>query len=279
MILRLLALLIALSLGVLLVPATTLESAPESTLQLADYQLVSSRVITEVTRDLSGATWSANSNTLFVITNRPTIVLELDLSGALIRRIELVNFHDTEGIVHLGGTLYAIVQERRALVTLVEIGPDTRSIDAEHSTSIKIDQANTNNRGLEGIAWSASSGLFVANEMEPVRVLHFAVTLEDLLAGNIGQPRMLADVPLIDVAGLHVVESDQRLLALSQESLELLELDFDGKVLSGFNFAKDRFALRRAIRHPEGVTMDDAGRIYVVGEPNHFLVLEKPSSH
>ena len=278
MILRLLALVIALGLTALLIPPVDIETTADSTLQLGDYQVRSSLVIPEITRDLSGATWSTPGNTLLVITNNPTRVLELDPAGKFIRRIELLNFHDTEGITHLGDRRYAIVQERRQLLTLVEIGPDTRSVDAEQSISIKIAQANANNRGLEGIAWSPSRGLFLANEMEPVCILHWPVALEALLTGNNVQPRALPEVALEDIAGLHVAEVDQRLLVLSQESGLLLELDFDGKVLSGFNFAKDRFALRRAMRHPEGVTMDGDGRIYVVGEPNNLLILEPPSS-
>jgi uncharacterized protein YjiK len=64
-------------------------------------------------------------------------------------------------------------------------------------------------------------------------------------------------------------------LALSADSHLLLELNEKGEqvsfmtLLSGFN------GLKKTIPRAEGVTMDEAGNLYMVSEPNLFYRFEK----
>ncbi|NQD92720.1 DNA-binding protein, partial [Pseudomonas sp. CrR25] len=55
----------------------------------------------------------------------------------------------------------------------------------------------------------------------------------------------------------------------------LLELDDEGEPLSFISLSGGRNGLRRGIKQAEGVTMDGAGNIYIVGEPNLLYVFSK----
>ena len=82
----------------------------------------------------------------------------------------------------------------------------------------------------------------------------------------------------LDLRNLSALAIDPRTghtLVLSADSHLLLELDEKGEqvsfmtLLGGFNGLKD------TIPRAEGVTIDDAGNLYIVSEPNLFYRLEK----
>lgn len=264
---------------ILTLPSQALSSS-QSVLKLDQYKIVANLAIKNVENGLSGITYSSRTNTLIAVISRPPSIIELDLEGKLLRNIELANFSDTEGIAYIRDDLYAISQERRRRVTFVRITPETTILDAGQSKSIDLpSDRNDKNRGLEGIVWSPARGLFVANEKDPCRVTKLPLSLlADLDQGNTYYDdtslRHFDGLPLDDISGLHIVEHSKRLVVLSDESSRLAEVDFNGNVQSEFKFTRGRIELFNHIRQPEGVTMDNNGRLYVVGEPNAFLVME-----
>jgi uncharacterized protein YjiK len=64
-------------------------------------------------------------------------------------------------------------------------------------------------------------------------------------------------------------------LLLSDESRLLVELDLAGKPRSFISLFGGLNGLVRGIAQAEGVAMDAAGNIYVVGEPNRFYVFSR----
>jgi uncharacterized protein YjiK len=76
-----------------------------------------------------------------------------------------------------------------------------------------------------------------------------------------------------DLSSLQYDERSGHLLALSDESRLILELDVDGRPLSTLSLSKDLQGLHK----PEGIAMDDDGTLYLVSEPNLFYVFKKPA--
>jgi uncharacterized protein YjiK len=247
-----------------------------SRIDLADYEIIYSKPIETITDNLSGITYSPDSSTLFSIINNPEQIVELNKRGEVIRKIGLANFTDTEGISHIAGDQYAIIQERSRTISIVTIADHTIELDANSFRQFNIAKAGIANAGLEGVAWSVNTGLYVANEHSPNEVIHLPGSLFSpgflIDDGNV-MPHYFRDLPVDDISGLHFSEFDQQLFVLSHESRSLLAVNKQGKVASSFNFDRFPFGLGRSIVQPEGITVDKNNHIYVVGEPNIFMIL------
>jgi uncharacterized protein YjiK len=252
-------------------------AVPSGEIDLARYELVYSHVIEQITNNLSGVTYSPDTSTLFAIINNPEKIVELSKRGEVIREITLHNFHDTEGIAHIIGDSYAIIQETSRTISIVTISEDTIELYANAFRQFNISAALVHNGGLEGVAWSVNTGLYVANEHSPNEVIHLPLPLfNQATLNNMGNilPHYFRDLPVKDISGLHFSELDQLLFVLSHESRSLLAVNKQGEVISKFNFDRTPFGFSQSIRQPEGITMDNNNNIYVVGEPNIFMVLE-----
>jgi len=226
--------------------------------------------------NLSGLTYHAPSDTLFGISNAPPEIYQLNKRGDLLRTIELSGFEDTESITYLFDDLFAIAEERRYNIVIVEINADSDHLRAEDATVISLRDDSPFNIGIEGIAWSEEYGLFIVKEFPP-RVLLLSLhgypqwdELESLGSGNFSAR---------DFAGLAFIkgESQPLLLVLSQASHRLMLFDVQGRELSRLDMRGGFLQTDIWMRQPEGVAVDDEGHVYLVGEPNEFLVLKHQS--
>ena len=247
-----------------------------SRINLANYEIVYSSPIDKIAENLSGITFSPDSSTLFAVVNNPEEIIELSKRGEIIRKIGMNNFHDTEGIAHIVGNEFAIVHETSRTISIINIADEATDLDAKAFRRFNINPSKIHNKGLEGVAWSASSGLYVANEHSPNEVIHLPESLFNLRFsiddGNI-MPHYFKDLPIDDISGLHFSEFDQQLFVLSHESRSLLAVNKQGEVGSRFNFDRFPFGFGQSIIQPEGITVDKNNNIYVVGEPNIFMIL------
>jgi uncharacterized protein YjiK len=251
-------------------------SVENNNIDLSEYEIVRSHSIEDVADNLSGITYSPDSKSLFAIINGPEKIVELSKSGRIVREIAMQNFHDTEGIAYIGGDEYAIIQERSRIISIVTIRPETVAVDAREFRKFNINPAKDPKSGLEGVAWSVKKGLYLANESVPMEIINFSRVMFDQVLSTDGdgmQPSYFRDFPISDISGLHFSEAEQLLFVLSDESKRLLAVNTLGKVVSTFNFYSLPFALDRKIVTPEGITIDSDNNIYVVGEPNVFMVL------
>jgi len=247
----------------------------QGSLELEAYQLQSRIDVAEITDDLSGVTFNALTQSLFAVTNAPEQIVEMSLEGKVKRLIPLLGFDDTEGITHIGGNRFAIVEERKRQVVFIDINKHTNEIKREHCEGYKLPLQGEKNKGLEGIAWSKKAGILIAKEDEPEQLYHFDQQQHD---GKYLTPFLNNSIQrkqLGDVAGLHSLANGNTLF-LSEESRLLLELSPKGYVLSSKSFEYDPFGIFYSIRQPEGVTMADDGRLYIVSEPNQLFIFEKP---
>ena len=89
------------------------------------------------------------------------------------------------------------------------------------------------------------------------------------------QPVASGHLFLRDISSLTYDARTGHALVLSDESRLLLEVDEQGEPVSFISLSGGMNGLTRGIAQAEGVTMDAAGNIYIVSEPNLFYVLRK----
>ena len=234
------------------------------------------KVITEIEDNLSGVTYSPKTDTLFAITNAPRFVYELSKKGEILRTIELLGFNDTEDITYIEDDLFAIVDEENKTFYVVRIKENQTSINIfESIKQVKLDYNYFENFGLEGITYNKSKDEFyLVNERLPKKV----ISVEGLMSGKTLKIKTLDNLIknnyyLSDLSAIHFDNIKKELFLLSDESKILAMVNQEGDFISFFDIKADPY-LSKMI-HPEGVTTDNDGNIYIVGEPNIFLSLSK----
>lgn len=242
--------------------------------------------------ELSGITYCKNSNTLFAVSDNLALY-EMTLNGVVIRTINLINFEDNEGIVFLYDQTFAIVEERAWQVVFAEITPTTTSLDRNALSRVNLSGngiVTGNNNGMEGISYDPETNkMFIVEETNPNPRM-FEFNLPSSLSGNLS-PSIVMENPLLadDYAGLHFLgttngsdcrNSSDHFLLLSHESQMVYEVDRNGNLFSsldlGPNGANNTLS-SSGISQAEGVTMDDDGNIYVLGEDNEFYKFSNPN--
>ena len=234
------------------------------------------KVITEIEDNLSGVTYSPKTDTLFAITNAPRFVYELSKKGEILRTIELLGFNDTEDITYIEDDLFAIVDEENKTFYVVRIKENQTSINIfESIKQVKLDYNYFENFGLEGITYNKSKDEFyLVNERLPKKV----ISVEGLMSGKTLKIKTLDNLIknnyyLSDLSAIHFDNIKEELFLLSDESKILAMVNQEGDFISFFDIKADPY-LSKMI-HPEGITTDNDGNIYIVGEPNIFLSLSK----
>ncbi|WP_161866146.1 SdiA-regulated domain-containing protein [Pseudomonas yangonensis] len=227
--------------------------------------------------ETSGLTYNPATGTLFTVTGKNPLLVELSREGEVLRRIELKGFADPEGVEMMDNGRMAIVDERRRQLTTFTLGNDDLELDAADFQGFDLGFAEAGNKGFEGLGWdSRSHSLLLGKERAPLGLFSLPFPGEDGSAGAL-QPLMAGNPGLRDISSLSVDERTGHLLVLSDESRMLLELDRAGNPVSFLSLSGGLNGLDRGIEQAEGVAMDDEGNIYIVAEPNLFYVFSKPA--
>ncbi|WAJ37183.1 SdiA-regulated domain-containing protein [Pseudomonas sp. GOM7] len=226
--------------------------------------------------ETSGLTYNPLTGTLFTVTGKNPLLVELSRDGEILRRIRLNGFSDPEGVEMMDNGRMAIVDERRRQLTTFTLQVDDLELDAADFPGFDLGFADAGNKGFEGLGWdSRSHSLLLGKERSPMGLFSLpfpdaggrAGTLRPLVAGNLG---------LRDISSLSVDERTGHLLLLSDESRMLLELDRAGQPVSFLSLSGGLNGLDSGIQQAEGVAMDEDGDIYIVAEPNLFYRFRKP---
>ena len=250
----------------------TSEAVRDQSIWLPGYRAdVSGLPIEGVSENASGITYDHDRDSLWVVVNNPPALIELDLDFRLRRKIELVNFRDPEGVAYLGDGAFAIVDERSRALIVAPVERDTSVLDRHRLSEVVVYRDDSGNRGLEGVAVDSIAGrVFVVREQDPRQLF-----MVNGLVDEAGLPSVelaididMDDIGLDDLSGLHFDATTRHLLVLSEDSKKLAELDLQGNRISYMGFEWGLGGLAAFIPHPEGVTMDGQGRLYVVSEPN-----------
>jgi uncharacterized protein YjiK len=257
----------------------------DKSIWLPDYRVtVQAKPIQGLSADVSALTYDPDRRTLFTVTNKNAEIIELSLDGEIVRRVPLVGFGDPEAIEYISRDLYVITDERQQRLFRVHLDDDTDFVDAADSEQLSLGIGLNGNKGFEGLAYDAASHrLFAAKERDPVSIyeIHgFPHTNPDkpFAVHVVDDPERDARLFVRDLSSLDYDAHTGHLLALSDESHLVLEINSDGRPISTLSLIGGQSGLDKSVPQAEGVATDDRGRLYVVSEPNLFYVFEKQAA-
>ena len=224
--------------------------------------------------EASDLTYNAQTNTLFSVMGKNPFLVELTLQGDVLRQIPLVGWSNPEGLTALGNGLLAIVDERQHSLSIIQVNADTRELNIANARQYDLGPSKDQNKAFEAIAWDARQQHLLLGSERPPALFTWHSADGRTLTGD--KQQLPSDE--LDIRNLSALAIDPRTghtLVLSADSHLLLELDEHGKqvsfmtLLGGFNGLSD------TVPRAEGVTIDAAGTLYMVSEPNLFYRFEK----
>ena len=256
----------------------------ENSMALDRYQVaVEAQVVEGLDDDISALTYDPDRKSLFTVTNARSELIELSLDGRILRRVPLVGFGDPEAVEYVGPGTYVVTDERQQRLIRVRLHDDTTLLDARDAEQLTLGIGLNGNKGFEGLAYdSAGKRLFVAKERDPMLIYEVHGFPHD----DPGQPYAVNVVQdtkrdsrlfVRDLSSLQFDERSGHLLALSDESRLVLEIDVKGRPLSTLSLRQGYQGLKKTVPQAEGIAMDEAGTLYLVSEPNLFYVFSKPA--
>jgi uncharacterized protein YjiK len=250
----------------------------DSQYKLNDYILSSGPIeIPGIVINASGLAFNPENNRMFVIANNPEIIVELTMSGELIRKIDLVGFQDTEDIVHIGGNRFVVIEERRNAASIIVLDDGVQSINREDVTPVVIDTEETRNKGLEGVAYdSVTRELLFVKEKGPRKLFTASLSTD----GKIGDVTSRRLWPwewrgLKDLSASYVSSTSGDLLILSDESKRLVEVRQDNILDGSLELTAGSAGLQADVQQAEGIVLDGKGNVYVCSEPNLLYVFKR----
>lgn len=241
-------------------------------------------------QEASAVTYNWDTDTLFIVGDGSTAIVQVSKTGALINTMTLAQgtsplgteFYDTEGLTYIGNGQFVMAEERdRQLVkfTYVAGGTLTRS----NSQTVKLGTF-VNNIGTEGLSFDPiTNGYIVLKEITPMGIFQTGV---DFAAGtatngsattvnsiNLFDPTLLNVTDVADVFALSNIPAlstnplYQNLLVLSQENAKIINVNRSGVITSSLNIVSDiGNPLDLPNQQHEGLTMDRDYKLYVVNE-------------
>jgi uncharacterized protein YjiK len=200
----------------------------------------------------------------------------------VLREIELVGFGDPEAVEYVAPGIFVIADERPQRLVEVRIDDATTRVDAADGQQLSLGlEMEAKNKGFEGLAYDlAGKRLFVAKERDPLRIyeVHGFPHLDPHSPSAI---RIIDDrerdagLFVRDLSSLQYVAGSGHLLALSDDSRLLVELDTQGKAVSSLSLIGGQQGLKESVPKAEGIALYENGVIYLISEPNLFYTFSK----
>ncbi|WP_252271937.1 SdiA-regulated domain-containing protein [Pseudomonas subflava] len=225
--------------------------------------------------ETSDLAYSPLTGTLFTVTGKLPMLVELSRTGEVLRRIALKGFSNPEGVAVLENGKIALTDERKRNLSIFELTPQTRELNLADADPYDLGFPDAGNKGFEGIAWDpAQQRLLLGKEREPTAMFSLHSDGQHLRDQAL-QPLPSYGLGMRNLSALSVDPRTGHILALSAQSRLLLELDEKGEPISFISLIGGSSGLEDRIPRAEGVAMDEDGTIYMVSEPNLFYVFRK----
>lgn len=262
--------------------------APDSSFDLANYSLtgryalpVDPAAANKLAHESSAITYNKDTDTLFVVGDGGTAVVQVDKQGGLIDSMALATgsspqgtyFYDTEGLAYIGEGRFVLVEERYRQLNEFTYAAGTTLGPTSEVRSVKLG-TTIGNVGIEGLSHDpASGGYLLAKEATPQGIFQTTVDFATGTASNGSASTEnainLFDPALVGLSSFNDVFALSNLLPAGAAGYEhflvlgaadglVRMMDRAGNVLGTLNVG--------GTAKNEGVTMDAQGNIYVVGE-------------
>jgi uncharacterized protein YjiK len=248
----------------------------QESIWLPDYRVViDAKPLPGMEKDeASDLAYNPQTKTLFAVMGKNPFLAELTLQGEVLRKMPLVGWSNPEAVTVMGNGLLAIVDEREHLLTIVKVDADTRELNIANFPKYDLGPSEDQNKAFEAVAWDAHKQQMLLGEERPAALFTWKSSDGQTLTGD--KQKLASDE--LDIRNLSALAIDPRTrhtLALSADSHLLLELDEKGEQVSFMTLLGGFNGLKKTIPRAEGVTMDEAGTLYMVSEPNLFYRFEK----
>jgi uncharacterized protein YjiK len=258
------------------------QASDAQALGLDDYEVVvEAREIEGLQDNVSALSFDPQRKTLFTVTNKDPELVELSLEGRILRRIPLTGFGDAEAVEYISPGTYVISDEYDQRLIKVHVDDDTLFLDSADAEQLTLGIDAGGNSGYEGLAYdNQGQRLFVAKERRPVQIIevrgfpNLDPNSPNVLEVTSSKQRD-AGLFVRDLSSLQFDERSGHLLALSDESRQILELDTEGRPVGNVSLSKGSMGLSKSVPQAEGIAMGDDGTLYLVSEPNLFYVFRK----
>lgn len=281
-------------------PGTRLNAKPLTGVDLSNYVRVGRYDLPEPTRttapansvlaqEVSAVTYNKDTDTLFVVGDGGTSIVQVSKTGALIDSMTLATgdspqgteFYDTEGLTYIGNGQFVFVEERDRKANLFTYVPGT-TLGLNDVQTVTLG-TSVGNVGIEGMSYDpTTSGYIGVKESSPLGIFQTGIDFGAGTATNgsaatvnsadLFDPTLAGLLDFADVFALSNLATltgadSSHLLVLSQESGKIVNIDRSGVVSNSLSFKVDAGnPLSIADHQHEGLTMDGNGVLYVVSE-------------
>jgi uncharacterized protein YjiK len=248
----------------------------EESIWLPDYRaVIDAKLLPGMEKDeASDVSYDPQTKTLFAVMGKNPFLVELTLQGDVLRKMPLVGWSNPEGVTVMGNGLLAITDEREHLLSIVKVDADTRELNIANFPKYDLGPSKDQNKAFEAVVWDAHNQQLLLGEERPPALFSWKSDGSQILKGD--KQKLSSDE--LDIRNLSALAIDPRTghtLVLSADSHLLLELDEKGEQVSFMTLLGGFNGLKKTIPRAEGVTMDEAGTLYIVSEPNLFYRFEK----
>ena len=251
-------------------------------LNLKDYHVVIERLAIDDIDNASELTYNRVTNTLFTVLNKGNQIVEISLSGKVLRRIEVIGIGDMEGITHIDGNRFVIAGEYDSSLILVDLDENVSVLDVKNVPRIRLGINKNGNKNFEGVSWDyKKKTLLVVKEREPKYVLsvnglvdQVSNSVIDLNIERLHKYDNMLAWAMRDLSAVQYLGKSGHILLLSDESKMLKEFDENAKPIGAMLFWKGLHGLKSSVPQAEGVAIDDDNILYLISEPNLFYVFK-----
>jgi len=157
-------------------------------------------------QEVSAVTYNWDTDTLFVVGDGSTSIVQVTKTGELIDSMTLApgnspqgtDFYDTEGLTYIGGGKFVLIEERDRQANLFTYVPNTTLTKSDVQT-VKLG-TTVGNIGIEGISYDPlTSGFIAVKETQPQGIFQTNIDFAASTATN-GSPTTVNSTDLFNPA-------------------------------------------------------------------------------